>query len=71
MAELTNGKYFRATDSKTLSNIFAEIDKLEKTELDVEKFTQTDENFMPWLCLALIAVILSYLLRYTILRRIP
>lgn len=71
MADLTKGKYFRATDSKTLANIFAEIDSLEKTELDVEKFTQTDENFMPWLGLALLALVLSNLLRYTVLRRIP
>lgn len=71
MAEMTKGKYFRATDSKALGNIFAEIDKLEKTELDVERFTQTDENFMPWLYLAFTALALSFVLRYTILRRIP
>lgn len=71
MSDLTKGKYFRATDSKTLANIFAEIDSLEKTELDVEKYTQTDENFMPWLAIAVAALVLSYLLRYTILRRVP
>lgn len=71
MSDLTKGKYFRATDSKTLANIFAEIDSLEKTELDVEKYTQTDENFMPWLGLALLALTLSYLMRYTVLRRVP
>lgn len=71
IASLTNGKYFRATDSKMLRDIFTEIDSLEKTTLDVNKFTQTEENFMPWVFIALCAVVLYLLLRYTLLRRIP
>lgn len=71
MAEITNGKYFRATDSRMLRNIFNEIDSLEKTTLDVNKFTQTEENFMPWIMLALAALCLQLLIRYTVLRRIP
>ncbi|MDE5807461.1 MAG: aerotolerance regulator BatA, partial [Muribaculaceae bacterium] len=71
IADLTNGKYFRATDSKMLADIFAEIDSLEKTTLDVSKFTYTEEDFMPWILLALCAISLRLLLRYTVLRRIP
>ncbi len=71
MAEITKGKYFRATDSRMLRNIFNEIDSLEKTTLDVNKITQTEENFMPWITLALFALCLQLLIRYTILRRIP
>lgn len=71
IADITNGKYFRATDSRMLRDIFNEIDSLEKTELDVSKFTQTEENFMPWIALSLLAVVLQLLIRYTILRRIP
>lgn len=48
MASATNGKYFRATDSKMLRNIFNEIDSLEKTTLDVNRYTRTEENFMPY-----------------------
>lgn len=71
IADLTKGKYFRATDSKMLNDIFAEIDSLEKTTLDVSKYTFTEENFMPWIFAALCALSLRLLIRYTVLRRIP
>lgn len=71
IASQTNGKYFRATDSKTLNRIFDEIDSLEKTTLDVSRFTHTEEDFMPWILLAICAFSLQLLLRYTVLRRIP
>lgn len=71
IAEATNGKYFRATDEKMLRQVFDEIDSLEKTVLDVDKYTLTDENFMPWVILSLCALSLYLLLRYTVLRRIP
>ena len=71
IAELTGGKYFRATDKEMLNDVFEEIDRLEKTVLDVDRFTLTDENFMPWLLVALCAMCASLLLRYTVLRRIP
>ncbi len=71
IASMTGGKYFRATDEKMLQQVFDEIDNLEKTVLDVDRFTLTDENFMPWLIAALCALGLMLLMRYTILRRIP
>lgn len=71
IADLTKGKYFRATDSRMLRDIFQEIDSLEKTTLDVNKYTQTEENFMPWILGALCALFLQLLIRYTLLRRIP
>ena len=71
IAKITDGKYFRATDSRMLRDVFAEIDELEKTRLNVNTYTQTEENFMPWLLLSLCAYSLFLLLRYTVLRRIP
>lgn len=71
IADLTKGKYFRATDSKMLRDIFQEIDSLEKTTLDVSKFSYTEENFMPWILLSICALSLRILIRYTLLRRIP
>ncbi|MDE6769912.1 MAG: VWA domain-containing protein, partial [Muribaculaceae bacterium] len=71
IAYLTGGKYFRATDEKMLNHVFEEIDHLEKTVLDVDRFTLTDENFMPWILTALCAMCLALLMRYTVLRRIP
>lgn len=71
IASTTGGKYFRATDSRTLRNVFEEIDALEKSKIKVNNFTQTEENFMPWLLAALCAYGLFLLMRYTVLRRIP
>lgn len=71
IAKTTGGKYFRATDEKMLRKVFEEIDQLEKTTLDVDRYTHTDEAFMPWLAISLGAFVVMLLLRYTLLRRIP
>lgn len=71
IASTTGAKYFRAKDEKMLQRVFDEIDSLEKTELDVSNFTQTDENYMPWVWAAMVCWGLFVLLRYTVLRRIP
>lgn len=71
IAEETKGKYFRAKDEKVLQQVFNEIDSLEKSVLDVDKYTFTEENFEPWLILSLCCFGLYLLLRYTLLRRIP
>lgn len=71
IAEATNGKYFRAKDERVLKRVFDEIDKLEKSILNVDKFTYTEENFEPWILLSLCSLGLYLLLRYTVLRRIP
>lgn len=71
MAKLTGGKYFRAKDERMLKQVFEEIDSLEKSSIDVNSVTLTQEEFMPWLWLAFAALALSLLLRYTVIRRIP
>ena len=71
IAQQTGGKYFRATDSRMLRDVFQEIDSLEKTRLNVNNYTQTEENFMPWILTAICALVLQLLIRYTVLRRIP
>ena len=71
IAKTTGGKYFRATDRRMLQNVFDEIDRLEKTVLDVDRYTRTDEAFMPWMLAALACLVLQLALRYTVLRRIP
>ena len=71
IASTTGGKYFRATGNKVLSEIFAEIDKLEKTELDVRHFSHTEDCYLPWALAALGLLLLELLLRQTWLRTIP
>jgi Ca-activated chloride channel family protein len=71
IARVTGGKYFRATGNKVLSEIFDEIDKLEKTELDVRHFSHTEDCYMPWALLALGLFLLELILRNTYLRTTP
>ena len=71
IADITGGKYFRATGNKVLSEVFDEIDKLEKTELDVRHFSHTEDNYLPWALAALGLFLLELVLRHTYLRTIP
>lgn len=71
MAKMTGGKYFRARDERMLKHVFQEIDSLEKSSIDVNSVTLTQEEFMPWIWIAFAALALSLILRYTIVRRIP
>lgn len=71
IANKTRGKYFRATSKHVLKEIFSEIDKLEKTELDVRKYNQTEDNYMPWALLLLALLLIDIIARHTVLRNIP
>ena len=67
----TGGKYFRATGNRVLSEIFEEIDKLEKSEIDVRHFSHTEDCYLPWAIAALALLLLELILRTTWLRTIP
>ena len=71
IASITGGKYFRATGNGVLNNIFNEIDKLEKTKIDVQHFSNTQDNYMPWAYALLLLVLIDMLVEYTVLRRVP
>jgi len=71
IAATTGGKYWRATGNSVLRNIFAEIDRLEKTHMDVQRFSHTQDHYEPWALLLLGLLLLSLLLDYTMLRHIP
>lgn len=71
IAESTGGKYFRATGNRVLEEVFAEIDALEKTQMDVRHFSHTEDNYMLWGMLAFALFALDVILRYTVLRTIP
>ncbi len=71
IAESTGGRYFRATDNRVLSQVFQEIDALEKTQMDVRNFSHTEDNYMIWAWLALLFFGIEVVLRYTVLRSIP
>jgi Ca-activated chloride channel homolog len=71
IAGKTGGKYFRATDNAKLAMIYQEIDKLEKTIIDVEKFSKRKDEYFPYLLAACILFIIEILLRITYLKNIP
>lgn len=71
IAEITGGQYFRATSNTVLADIFEQIDKLEKTQMDVKDFSQTEDDYMAWAIAALALFCMVILMRCTVLRTIP
>jgi Ca-activated chloride channel family protein len=71
VAEVTGAQYFRATDTESLAAIYEEIDQLERTEIEVENFTQYAERFGVPLGAGLFLVLLELGLAQTALRRLP
>jgi Ca-activated chloride channel homolog len=71
IAELTGGRYFRATDTESLAAIYEEIDQLERTEIEVENFTQYEERFPLVLGLGLFLLVAEATLARTVLRKLP
>ena len=71
IADMTGGKYYRADNSQRFQAIYAEIDKLEKTEAEVKKFAHHDELFAWLITPGLGLLLLELLLRHTIWRRLP
>ncbi|MGY8885323.1 MAG: vWA domain-containing protein [Flavobacteriales bacterium] len=68
ISKITGGQYFRATSATKLSEIYDEINKLEKTDIEEFKYTNYDEMFRPWVLFALVMLVLDLLLRYTIFK---
>jgi Ca-activated chloride channel family protein len=71
MAKETGGKYYRAKGEDSLSGVFNDIDSLEKTKIDVNKYTRYTELFQQYLTPALILYLLGVFLGHTWLRRLP
>ena len=68
IAEKTGGLYFRATDNKKLQEIYDEINKLEKTEIEEFKYFNYDEKYRPLVILALALLFLEWFLRNTLFK---
>jgi len=71
IADMTGGRYFRATDKTKLREIYNEIDQLEKTKIEVKEYSRRSEEFIPFALLALAFLLSEVLLRNTILRNLP
>ncbi|WP_424492642.1 vWA domain-containing protein [Salinimicrobium sp. GXAS 041] len=68
IAEMTGGRYFRATDNDKLKEIYEEIDELEKTEIEEFRFYNYEEKFRPLVLLAGLLLLVEIILRNTLFR---
>ncbi|MFH1414825.1 MAG: VWA domain-containing protein [Elusimicrobiota bacterium] len=64
IADITGGKYFRATSFEKLNEIYAQIDMMEKSEVKVKEYFEYEEKFYPFLFAALLLILLEMLLRF-------
>ena len=71
IAGTTDGNYFRATSNSKLKEVYEEIDKLEKTKLNVKEYSKRDEEYQWFALAAFLCVLLEVLLRNSILKKIP
>ena len=71
IASITEGDFYRATNTSELRKIYKEIDQLEKSKLNVKTFSKCYEAYQPFALVAVLALLLEILLRITIFRRIP
>ena len=70
IAEMTGGRYFRATDNNSLKEIYSEINDLETTKLDSIKFNTKTEEFWKFSLIALFLYILSFVLKISYFKKI-
>ena len=71
IADATGGRYFRATDNEKLRAIYDEINRLEKSKVEVADFTTYTEEYLRWVLAALALLAAEFLIRTLILKRIP
>lgn len=71
IASETGGMYFRARDKQGLVDTYNQIDKMEKSKVEVTKFNKTEERFFPFMMAALLFLFLEIVLRFTVFKRFP
>jgi Ca-activated chloride channel family protein len=71
IATKTDGEFYRATNTQKLFEVYKEIDKLEKTKMNVKKYSKRYEAFGIFILISILSLILELLLRNTYLQRIP
>lgn len=69
LAAETGGRFYRANDSKTLGNVFSDIDRLEKTKIEESRFTRYNERYMDYLKWGLLLYLLGMLCQFTVFKR--
>lgn len=70
IAETTGGKYFRATDNDKLVQVYGEIDKLEKSKIDVRQFSRKEERYLAPALIAFFLLAFEIIIRNTFFRNL-
>jgi Ca-activated chloride channel family protein len=70
ISQTTGGKYFRATDNDSLEKIYKEIDKLEKSKIDVKQFSRKEERYMIPALIAFCLLVIEIITRNTIFKNL-
>jgi Ca-activated chloride channel family protein len=71
IATMTGGEYFRATNNRALKEIYAQIDSMEKTRIEVRAYRSYTELFYTWAGLGLLMLLVEFTVRGTVLRKLP
>jgi len=71
IADETGGRYFRARDREGLENIYEQIDKMEKSKIEITSYKRYEERFLPFVLAALGFLFLEMLLRFTVFKKFP
>lgn len=71
IAHLTDGEYFRATSNKRLEDIYKNIDKLEKSKIEVKEYSKKNEEYLLFVLLGAMFLIAEVFLKNTVLKSIP
>jgi Ca-activated chloride channel family protein len=71
IAAETGGLYFRARDNASLQHIYTEIDKLEKSTIEITSLKRFNEKFLPFAITALALLLIEIVLRYTVFKKFP
>jgi len=71
IATETGGQYFRARDNQALDQIYASIDQMEKSKVEIRQTVRYKERFLPFALIALFSLLLEWILRFTLFRKFP
>lgn len=68
IADMTGGKYYRATSTEKLQQIYDEIDQLERSKIEINEFTRLHEEFLPLVIWSIALLLLGFILKYTVFK---
>jgi Ca-activated chloride channel homolog len=71
IANITEGKYFRATNNRTLIEVYKEIDRLERSKIENKEFSKKNEEYRRYAIGALVLALLAMILQFVVFRHIP